>query len=297
MGYGAQFCRRPQERGADRSSRQPRPPRLRRLVSWEQAGPAGPTAVLAQAAVEGIQSRGSSWPTWTLLGLGRWSGRCRPVRGSGGWRDLHRPLQRGPALPGTGRLTQHLRPGVSPGRRRPGAGDRRNQGAVGSLCDSRSCRSASERMTGTNRESKQDNRLWPLTCGFAPLAGLEPAPYGLEVDPSSSRSCCRVPFSLVRSGGSSSRYSPVMRCCTWRNDQRNDQTCSDVCHVDRSGARRSQFGRLDDQRDDQVAFDLGSSGTGSGGSLEACEKAKPLTGTWLEETWPRRFLIVRRFGR
>jgi hypothetical protein len=30
--------------------------------------------------------------------------------------------------------------------------------------------------------------LKPLTCGFAPLAGLEPAPYGLEVrhDPSAS---------------------------------------------------------------------------------------------------------------
>jgi hypothetical protein len=85
-------CRRPRSVAQTESSRQPRPPRLRRLVSWEQAGPSGPTAVLAQAAVEGIQGRGSSLPTWTLLGLGRWSGRCRPVRGGGGWRDLHRPL-------------------------------------------------------------------------------------------------------------------------------------------------------------------------------------------------------------
>jgi hypothetical protein len=44
----------------------------------------------------------------------------------------------------------------------------------------------------------------PLTCTFAPLAGLEPAPYGLEVDPPPSRLCCRVPFPLVRFGGPSS---------------------------------------------------------------------------------------------
>ena len=34
-------------------------------------GPAGPAAVLAQAGVEGVQGRGSSFPTWTMLGLGR----------------------------------------------------------------------------------------------------------------------------------------------------------------------------------------------------------------------------------
>jgi hypothetical protein len=39
-----------------------------------------------------------------------------------------------------------------------------------------------------------------LTSTFAPLAGLELAPYGLEVDPQPSTLSRRVPFSLVRSG-------------------------------------------------------------------------------------------------
>jgi hypothetical protein len=30
-------------------------------------------------------------------------------------------------------------------------------------------------------QSKQSQKLKPLTCAFAPLTGLEPAPYGLEV--------------------------------------------------------------------------------------------------------------------
>jgi hypothetical protein len=68
------------------------------------------------------------------------------------------------------------------------------------------------------------------------------------------------------------------------------------CLVGPDGSCQIQKDRLDDHRDDQSAFDLGSNGTGCGGSLEACEKAKPLTGTWLEETRPRRFLILRRFG-
>jgi len=49
----------------------------------------------------------------------------------------------------------------------------------------------------------------PVTCGFAPLAGLEPAPYGLEVDPRPSTPSRVVPSLLVRSGGSSSRCAPV----------------------------------------------------------------------------------------
>ena len=43
----------------------------------------------------------------------------------------------------------------------------------------------------------------PLTCTFAPLAGLEPATYGLEVDPRRSGPSRRVLFSLVRSGAPS----------------------------------------------------------------------------------------------
>ena len=49
-------------------------------------------------------------------------------------------------------------------------------------------------------QSKQGQRFSALTCTFAPLAGFEPAPYGLEVDPLSSTPSRRVLFSLVRSG-------------------------------------------------------------------------------------------------
>ena len=63
----------------------------------------------------------------------------------------------------------------------------------------------------------------PLTCMFAPPAGLEPAPYGLEVDPPPSMASRMVWSLLVKSVGSSSRYGPVTRCSAWRNDQGNDR--------------------------------------------------------------------------
>jgi hypothetical protein len=44
----------------------------------------------------------------------------------------------------------------------------------------------------------------PLTSTFAPPAGLERAPYGLEVDPRPSMPYRRVPSSLVTSSGPSS---------------------------------------------------------------------------------------------
>jgi hypothetical protein len=53
-------------------------------------------------------------------------------------------------------------------------------------------------------QSKHLARLKPLTWAFAPLAGLEPATYGLEVDPQVSTPCCGVPSSRLRSGGLSS---------------------------------------------------------------------------------------------
>jgi hypothetical protein len=46
--------------------------------------------------------------------------------------------------------------------------------------------------------SKQAVALKPITCTFAPLAGLEPATYGLEVDPPPSVPSHRVPFLQVR---------------------------------------------------------------------------------------------------
>ena len=45
-------------------------------------------------------------------------------------------------------------------------------------------------------------------ASLAPLAGLEPAPYGLEVDPQLSASSRGVPFLLLMSGIGSSRYGP-----------------------------------------------------------------------------------------
>jgi len=50
-------------------------------------------------------------------------------------------------------------------------------------------------------QSKHGHTLTALTCGFVPPAGLEPATYGLEVDPPPSMSSRRVLFSLVRSDG------------------------------------------------------------------------------------------------
>src|SRR5919112_1171382 len=72
-------------------------------------------------------------------------------------------------------------------------------------------------------QSKHSLSCKPLTCRFAPLAGLEPAPYGLEVDPRLSMPCSLVLSALLRSGASSSGCGPVMSRGTWRNDQRNDQ--------------------------------------------------------------------------
>jgi hypothetical protein len=46
--------------------------------------------------------------------------------------------------------------------------------------------------------SKHLARLKPLTWAFAPLAGLEPATYGLEVDPRPSVPSHTVPSWLVR---------------------------------------------------------------------------------------------------
>jgi hypothetical protein len=53
-------------------------------------------------------------------------------------------------------------------------------------------------------QSKHLARLKPLTCAFTPPAGLEPAPYGLEVNPTPSTPSRRVPSSQVRSDASSS---------------------------------------------------------------------------------------------
>jgi hypothetical protein len=78
---------------------------------------------------------------------------------------------------------------------------------------------AARRSKGLPR-SKHVHPIKPLTCGFAPLAGLEPATYGLEVDPRPSTPSPRMPFLLVRSDGSSSRCGPVTWCRAWRNDQR-----------------------------------------------------------------------------
>jgi hypothetical protein len=76
----------------------------------------------------------------------------------------------------------------------------------------------------------------PLTCPFAPPAGLEPATYGLEVDLRPSTSCRSVRFWLVRSGAPSRRCGPVALSEAWRNDRRNDQrpSCSGIVTSRRS---------------------------------------------------------------
>jgi hypothetical protein len=49
-------------------------------------------------------------------------------------------------------------------------------------------------------QSKQGQRLKALTCAFAPLAGLEPATYGLEVRHDPSGWCCLEASPPVASG-------------------------------------------------------------------------------------------------
>ena len=51
-----------------------------------------------------------------------------------------------------------------------------------------------------------------LTCTFAPLAGLEPAPYGLEVRHELSGWCSLGASSQVESGVSSGRFHPDRGC-------------------------------------------------------------------------------------
>ena len=63
----------------------------------------------------------------------------------------------------------------------------------------------------------------PLTCTFAPLAGLEPATYGLEVDPRPSTPSPRLQFLLLRSGTSSAWWHSVVPGIAWGNDQRTDR--------------------------------------------------------------------------
>ena len=60
----------------------------------------------------------------------------------------------------------------------------------------------------------------PLTCTFAPLAGLEPATYGLEVRHDPSDWCHRGASALVGSGSSSDqwhrgRFRDNDRIATW----------------------------------------------------------------------------------
>jgi hypothetical protein len=61
-----------------------------------------------------------------------------------------------------------------------------------------------------------------LPPGLTPT--LERQRAGLEVDPRPSMRWRSVPFSLVRSGGSSSQCGLVLPCGAVGNDQRNDQT-------------------------------------------------------------------------
>jgi hypothetical protein len=68
-----------------------------------------------------------------------------------------------------------------------------------------------------------DEHFRPLTCRFAPPAGLEPATYGLEVDPRPSTPSRVVPSLLGRSGGSSSRCAPVGPSDARWNDRGNDR--------------------------------------------------------------------------
>ena len=61
-------------------------------------------------------------------------------------------------------------------------------------------------------QSKHGQRLKPLTCAFAPPAGLEPAPYGLEVKLALSSWCRPGASPQVESGPSSSRFDPGRGC-------------------------------------------------------------------------------------
>ena len=74
-----------------------------------------------------------------------------------------------------------------------------------------------------DRNPLDDQHFRPLTCTFAPPAGLEPAPYGLEVDPRPSTPSHRVPFLLLRYGRRSRWCRPVAVRCAWKNDRRNDR--------------------------------------------------------------------------
>jgi hypothetical protein len=65
--------------------------------------------------------------------------------------------------------------------------------------------------------------LTSLSWEFGAPAGLEPATYGLEVDPRPSMVWRRVSSFLVRSVQPSSWYGLAMPCGPWRNDQRNDR--------------------------------------------------------------------------
>jgi hypothetical protein len=60
--------------------------------------------------------------------------------------------------------------------------------------------------------SKQAPALKPLTWAFAPLAGLEPAPYGLEVRHDLSAWCCHGASPQVGSGPSSNPSQPGEPC-------------------------------------------------------------------------------------
>jgi hypothetical protein len=57
-------------------------------------------------------------------------------------------------------------------------------------------------------QGKQGQTRGALTCAFAPLAGLEPAPYGLEIRPSPSTWCYLETSPQIRSGPPSNRSRP-----------------------------------------------------------------------------------------
>jgi hypothetical protein len=57
-----------------------------------------------------------------------------------------------------------------------------------------------------DRPRYKGHRSRPLTCTFAPLAGLEPAPYGLEVSHDPSAWCCLGASPQVESGWSSNQW-------------------------------------------------------------------------------------------
>jgi hypothetical protein len=102
---------------------------------------------------------------------------------------------------------------------------------AGGQCTPRRFRPSSRswRLSGNSFKARDCHKastsdgLKPLTCRFAPPAGLEPATYGLEVDPPPSKPCCRVPFWLVRSGSPSRWCGPVALNGTWKNDRPNDR--------------------------------------------------------------------------